>query len=134
MRFIYLLYSLCFVRYSTAKALTHHRWGRYCGNSTDVFQPLGYLHSSDSRITVRFVSDDNGIVGLGFALSFREMVTGCGGSIDLSSEAPSSTVTSIGYPGQYPHNAECTWVISAPVGRRVQVQFEGPFGLEGHST
>jgi CUB domain len=108
--------------------------GRFCGNSTTTQLPLGYLQSSDSQMTVRFVSDNDGLTDRGFRLTFREMMTGCGGKIELSDDQRTANVSSPDYPSAYPHSAECMWVVVAPAGKRVQPIFTGRFGLESHAT
>jgi cubilin len=99
---------------------------------TEAQIPLGYLQSSDSQVTVRFVSDNDGLTSRGFRLTFREMMTGCGSKVELTEEEKTANVTSPEYPGTYPHGAECKWTVVAPPGKRIQLMFTGNFGLEQH--
>ena len=54
-------------------------------------------------------------------------IPACGGV--LSGEG--GQITSPGYPKEYPLNKQCTWVISAPNGKAVKLQFK-EFELEKH--
>ena len=54
--------------------------------------------------------------------------TVCGGTI----QANSGTITSPGYPNNYPANANCTWLVVVATGRTVSVQFDSPFNIQGN--
>lgn len=48
---------------------------------------------------------------------FSIYLIGCGG--DLNSE--NGTFTSPNWPNPYPHNRECIWRITVPIGKRIQL-------------
>ena len=52
----------------------------------------------------------------GFDISSAE----CGGVLN----DPSGVITSPNYPEIYPHRSECTWVITAPEGNKVNLLLE----------
>ena len=58
-------------------------------------------------------------------MNYTELLLGCGGSIQLSSDRPSALVTSPNYPNTYPHTIDCTWRVTAPANHKVQLQFVG---------
>uniref|UniRef100_A0A8B9QDF9 Ovochymase-2 n=1 Tax=Apteryx owenii TaxID=8824 RepID=A0A8B9QDF9_APTOW len=95
--------------------------GKVCG---DVL-PAPLLIESD-RATVRFVSD-RGNTGHGFELAFTaihkepEAGSGCGSVAMLVEEGKIDTAN---YPGLYPRNTKCHWLIEAPVAYIVKLEFE----------
>ena len=46
--------------------------------------------------------------------------SGCGRHIN----EPNGTLESPGYPNNYPSNADCIWVISAPKGHHIELEFK----------
>ena len=57
------------------------------------------------------------------------LLSGCGGDFN----AETGTFTSPGYPGPYPHNRECIWRITVPIGKRIQLDINN-VNLEYHSN
>ena len=49
----------------------------------------------------------------------------CGGDLN----ATTGTISSPNYPGTYPHNDVCGWVIRAPLGQKIRITFSA-FTLE----
>ena len=47
----------------------------------------------------------------------------CGGTITLTTDSPTGTLESPGYPGPYPSNSDCVWTLEAPVGFAVRFVF-----------
>lgn len=43
---------------------------------------------------------------------------------------PPGYITSPNYPGNYPENIDCVWVITVPMGESVQIDFEDEFYIE----
>lgn len=39
-------------------------------------------------------------------------------------------VTSPGHPDNYPQHADCTWLLAAPPGKLIRLQFEDQFNIE----
>ncbi|XP_041372182.1 cubilin-like [Gigantopelta aegis] len=97
--------------------------GRYCGNSAPAT-----METSSNKLFVNFVSDGSG-AGPGFQLIYSEMMVTCGGHLTLTQLITSGTFTSPNYPGVYPHNVDCMWVITAPATERIQLDFDN-FNLE----
>ncbi|XP_044133425.1 ovochymase-1 [Bufo gargarizans] len=84
-----------------------------------------------SNVTVTFLSDGT-VNGRGFEFKFStvfsssEKGSGCGSAADLREEGK---IFTLNYPGLYPSNAICRWVIEAPEGQVIQLVFED-FALE----
>ncbi|KAI6079005.1 ovochymase-1 [Aix galericulata] len=99
---------------------------KVCGN---VF-PAPLLIESD-QATITFVSDGSN-AGRGFELTFTavhkesEAGSGCGSVAMLEEEGK---IDSANYPGLYPRNTKCHWLIEAPVEYAVKLEFED-FALE----
>jgi len=52
----------------------------------------------------------------------------------LSADRLTAIITSPNYPSNYPHNVDCTWTVTAPTNRKVQLQFIGDvFSIESHT-
>jgi len=61
-------------------------------------------------------------------------VLGCGGPVQLSADRPTAIITSPNYPNSYVNRIDCTWLITAPPNRKVQLQFVGDiFRIESHA-
>lgn len=55
----------------------------------------------------------------------------CGGFIELNDDdEPPGHITSPNYPQNYPQNIDCIWVITAPSGEAIQIDFEDEFYIE----
>ena len=61
-----------------------------------------------------------------FTLCLYSLV--CGGTI----QANAGTITSPGYPNNYPANTNCSWLVVVATGRTVSVQFDAPFNIQGN--
>ncbi|XP_035171335.1 ovochymase-1 isoform X2 [Oxyura jamaicensis] len=99
---------------------------KVCGN---VF-PAPLLIESD-QATITFVSDGSN-AGRGFEITFTavhkesEAGSGCGSVAMLEEEGK---IDSANYPGLYPRNTKCHWLIEAPAEYAVKLEFED-FALE----
>ncbi|ODM98815.1 Cubilin [Orchesella cincta] len=96
--------------------------GRYCGSTAP---PI--LETSGNHLFVHFTSWTHG--GKGFALTYEEVSLGCGGSVLLSDDTPSTIISSPNFPQIPPPYTECEWVFTAPQGEAVQVTFMMSFQL-----
>ncbi|KAJ3611231.1 hypothetical protein NHX12_021247, partial [Muraenolepis orangiensis] len=102
--------------------------GRLCGSS-----PPPVVQTTDNQLHVHFVTDTSVQAG-GFKLTFEAHSLACGGFIHLNHNDPPGYITSPNYPQNYPQNIDCIWVITAPNGESVQVDFEGDFYIETTSS
>jgi len=98
--------------------------GRYCGTSVP---PI--METSGNQLYVSFVADNVGSA-TGFQMMYREISVTCGGHLTLTNTINSGFFMSPNYPAFHPHNVDCTWVITAPAGTQVQVDFVGDFDIE----
>ncbi|CAL1529132.1 unnamed protein product [Lymnaea stagnalis] len=104
------------------------------GNATDnsLFRSCGLndalqsIETSDNIAYVRFKSDGSR-VAQGFRIVFQASLGECGGQLTT----PSGVITSPNFPGQYPHNRRCEWVIIVSPGRSITLTFTD-FRLEQH--
>ncbi|KAI8486382.1 Sushi, von Willebrand factor type A, EGF and pentraxin, partial [Branchiostoma belcheri] len=79
--------------------------------------------SITNEVQLHFTSDEN-TNEKGFSLSYIFSRT-CGGRYET---AP-GTIQSPGYPGNYPDNADCSYIITAPPGHAINITFQH-FDLE----
>ena len=77
----------------------------------------------------RFKSDSS-ISHLGFHLQWNATEPVCG---EVYTGQSHGSVQSPGYPGQYPHNRDCTWTIHAEYGKRIQFHFAA-LRIESHQN
>ncbi|XP_051740984.1 ovochymase-2-like [Ctenopharyngodon idella] len=103
------------------------RIGRFCGGQSPSPILIGDSHS----VTVKFVSDVSR-TGAGFAIQ----LSGVGEDYSFGAECgtvvllqPKGTVRSPAYPQTYSNNTLCRWVIYAPEGHIVKLDFDD-FDLE----
>ncbi|XP_063226608.1 cubilin [Bacillus rossius redtenbacheri] len=97
--------------------------GKYCN-----YRVPPTITSQGSAMFVQSVGM-YGVAGADFTATYSTLNTACGGN--LSSELGS--LTSPGYPDNYPANAECVWVINTSPGNRVQLGFR-VFDIESSCT
>ena len=89
---------------------------------------INMLHPSQMRPMPQFywlLMCFNNIVNHNSYATFFLAIPGCGGLLT----APEGTVSSPNHPDSYDHNLVCEWIIRAPVGERLQLQF-GEMQLE----
>ncbi|BES95605.1 calcium ion Hypothetical protein [Nesidiocoris tenuis] len=55
-----------------------------------------------------------------FTLSWKTVPRTCGGELNVTTHG---TLSSPGSPGYYPHNSNCTWLLTAKPGKRIQFTF-----------
>ncbi|XP_024431584.2 cubilin [Desmodus rotundus] len=98
--------------------------GHFCGG-----RPPSTLFTSDNQMLVQFVSDDsNG--GRGFKLEYEAKSLACGGHIYIHDADSVGYVTSPNHPDNYPQHADCIWLIAAPPGKLIKLQFADQFNIE----
>ncbi|NP_445784.3 cubilin precursor [Rattus norvegicus] len=100
------------------------RNGRFCG----MYAP-STLFTSGNEMFVQFISDSsNG--GQGFKIRYEAKSLACGGTVYIHDADSDGYLTSPNYPANYPQHAECIWILEAPPGRSIQLQFEDQFNIE----
>ncbi|XP_008147050.2 cubilin [Eptesicus fuscus] len=98
--------------------------GRFCGS-----RPSSTLFTSDNQMFVQFISDNsNG--GQGFKIKYEAKSLACGGNIYIHDVDSVGYVTSPNHPDNYPQHADCIWLIAAPPGKLIRLQFEDQFNIE----
>uniref|UniRef100_A0A452U8T7 Cubilin n=1 Tax=Ursus maritimus TaxID=29073 RepID=A0A452U8T7_URSMA len=98
--------------------------GHFCGS-----HPSSTLFTSDNQMFVQFISDgSNG--GQGFKIKYEAKSLACGGNIYIHDMDSAGYVTSPGHPDNYPQHADCTWLLAAPPGKLIRLQFEDQFNIE----
>ncbi|KAM5235406.1 cubilin [Ctenodactylus gundi] len=103
---------------------SHGRNGHFCGS-----HPVSTLFTSDNQMFVQFISDNsNG--GQGFKIKYEATSLACGGTIYIHDAISAGYVTSPNHPSNYPQHADCIWIITAPPGKSIRLQFEGQFSVE----
>ena len=50
----------------------------------------------------------------------------------MTNAMTSSIFMSPNYPAVYPHNVDCTWIITVPANERIQIDFQENFDIENH--
>lgn len=98
--------------------------GRFCGS-----RPSSTLFTSDNELFVQFISD-NSNEGQGFKITYEAKSLACGGNIYIHDADSSGYVASPNHPDNYPQHADCIWVIAAPSGRPIRLEFEDQFSIE----
>ncbi|GAB0192284.1 tolloid-like protein 2 [Grus japonensis] len=95
--------------------------GHFCG-----YEKPEDIKSSSNKVWMKFASDAT-INKAGFAANFFKAA--CGGFITKLN----GTITSPGWPKEYPTNKNCVWQVVAPAQYRISLQFE-VFELEGNDV
>ena len=91
--------------------------GQFCGDSLPGDN--GTVITTRNNLYMEFRSDHS-VADHGFHLTWNTSEPVCG---DLVTGQTRGTVMSPGYPGRYPHNADCTWTIEVGWGKTIQFQF-----------
>ncbi len=95
-----------------------HQNGRLCRSTLPAIR-----NTTSNVLSIRMLTNRDSDVGAGFRLTYAEMGLGCGGRLSLSEAQDEIIVASPNYPRIPPAHAECEWVIMAPAGRAVQLDF-----------
>lgn len=104
-----------------------HLIGRFCGSGLP--RGTGNIISSQNSLYFWFRSDNSSSHD-GFQLEWDTIPPVCGEEIETNSHG---TISSPGSPGNYPMNRDCYWRISAPAGKRIQLNFF-LLAIEAHQT
>ncbi len=104
-----------------------HLGRRFCGHTLPGNN--GTFITSHPVVQIRFVSDSS-VAHLGFALVWSTADPVCG---ETYTGLTHGTIQSPGYPGQYPHNRDCTWTVEGDPGKRIQFHF-ATLRIETHPT
>ena len=109
-----------FILLNSAQGL--HQNGRLCQNS------LPPPHNTTSNTLRLEFHTDYSTTANGFRLRYHEQSLGCGGRIMLrEGDSNEVFISSPNYPRIPPAHTECTWVIMAEPGKRVQIEFVEQF-------
>lgn len=113
--------------------------GKYCGTKTPpVLTTTGkhaYIKFYGRRKNLKVISilvkpqKRKAVCFQTFKLQYREISTLCGGQIVLSNDYNSTNISSPNYPNIPNPNTECTWIILAPTGEKISVDFIDRFDL-----
>ncbi|XP_078482036.1 embryonic protein UVS.2-like [Ciona intestinalis] len=89
--------------------------------------PAKIFRSNGNKMTLTFISDKFG-TNSGFRATFVAIpeqinITHCG--YDVTATTTPQTITTPGYPNNYPNDAICNWTISASEGWRIKLSING---------
>ncbi|XP_055841856.1 cubilin homolog [Episyrphus balteatus] len=102
--------------------------GRICSNK----EINGSITTSSNRATVRYILKPSSSFYLYetpmWNLTYREY-SQCNGEVRLTSYSPSELISSPNYPNVPDPHTECIWIIIAPPGETVQVEFVSNFDM-----
>ncbi|KAF2368216.1 EGF-like domain, partial [Trinorchestia longiramus] len=99
--------------------------GRFCGTSVPGINNT--LFSTHNRLYLWFRSDHSR-AGTGFTFNWTAQNPECGGTIRGLQHG---SLSSPGYPGNYPNNRNCSWTISTDPGKRLLFHF-ATLAIETH--
>uniref|UniRef100_A0A8C5PBH1 Cubilin n=1 Tax=Leptobrachium leishanense TaxID=445787 RepID=A0A8C5PBH1_9ANUR len=112
-----------FLQIHDGESISTFMLGKFCGTSVP-----GPLTSSHNSMFIWFRSESSSSAGR-FQVSWESVAPECGGSLSGSF----GSLTSPGYPGNYPPNRDCYWSISADPGLFIIFSF-GSLHLEYHEN
>ncbi|OQV20099.1 Cubilin [Hypsibius exemplaris] len=101
--------------------------GRFCGSTL----PRTVPQTRSNRFQVRYYKDPSVTVPTrGFSLKYRLTRYPCGGELRLTDFDRTGIFTTPNFPENYPTNIECEWIIVAPGGDRIRLDFIEKFEME----
>ncbi|NXD11879.1 CUBN protein, partial [Nothocercus nigrocapillus] len=112
-----------FLQIHDGASASAHMLGKYCGSS-----PPAELSSSHHSLYFWFYSDHTITAG-GFTVQWESRDPECGGELT----GTYGSISSPGYPGNYPNNRDCFWTISTSPGLLITFAF-GTLRLEHHEN
>ncbi|XP_056192710.1 cubilin [Falco biarmicus] len=112
-----------FLQIHDGPSASMHMLGKYCGSS-----PPAELFSSHSSLYFWFYSNHTVTAG-GFTVQWESQDPECGGELT----GTYGSISSPGYPGNYPVNRDCFWTISTSPGLLITFAF-GTLSLEHHEN
>ncbi|XP_055944726.1 cubilin-like isoform X2 [Argiope bruennichi] len=98
---------------------------RFCGENLHGRS----IVSTHNQVYLWFKSDKT-VAHTGFKLNWTAQNPECGGELNISDYG---SFNSPGYPGVYPNDRTCAWLVRVPVGKRIQFHF-ATLQLEVHSN
>ncbi|XP_019640486.1 PREDICTED: CUB and sushi domain-containing protein 1-like [Branchiostoma belcheri] len=100
--------------------------GTFCGAA---LPPT--LWTVGNVMTVKFHTDGS-VPRTGFKAKYSMVSAACvhGETLTLTDSVPEGYIMSPNYPGNYPNNADCSWIITAPSTTAVQLDFVETFDIE----
>lgn len=102
--------------------------GNYCGVNEKKTIPQTTSNRAFVKFSYRLHPGGN------FKLKYREVQTECGGNLRLTLDDNSTEIASPSFPNAPDSNTECVWVIVAPVGESLRLDFIEHFDLTVTST
>ncbi|XP_070174131.1 cubilin-like [Littorina saxatilis] len=115
-----------FLQIHDGPSASSHMIGKYCGNQAPNG---GTINSTHNQLYFWFKSDAS-VASSGFTVSWTSADPVCGGTLNNGSHG---TINSPGYPGNYPHNRDCVWLVSVPPGSNILFSF-ATLALEHHAN
>ncbi|NXH11671.1 CUBN protein, partial [Bucco capensis] len=112
-----------FLQIHDGSSAAMHVLGRYCGSSAPA-----ELSSSHNSLYFWF-SSDHSITAGGFTVHWESQEPECGGELT----GTYGSISSPGYPGNYPVNRDCFWTISTSPGLLITFAF-GTLSLQHHEN
>ncbi|XP_052697133.1 cubilin-like isoform X2 [Crassostrea angulata] len=103
---------------------TAHKIGTYCGYTLPP-----PINTTQHQMYIWFYSDQS-ISSDGFSLNWISADPVCGG---LLNQGDHGTLSSPGYPGNYPHNRDCAWTVMVSPGMNIMFTF-AVMALEHHDN
>ncbi|XP_054719322.1 cubilin-like [Uloborus diversus] len=99
--------------------------GRFCDSNLhgETF------NTTHNQLFLWFRSDKT-ISRSGFTLNWEAVEPSCGGYLNSSEYG---AINSPGYPGMYPKNRNCRWIVQVPIGKRIQFHF-ATLSLQTHEN
>ncbi|CAL1282886.1 unnamed protein product [Larinioides sclopetarius] len=98
---------------------------RFCGEDLHGRSIL----SNHNQVYLWFKSDKT-VAHTGFKLNWTAQNPECGGVLNISDYG---SFNSPGYPGLYPNERTCSWLVRVPIGKRIQFHF-ATLQLEDHTN
>ncbi|XP_021927790.1 cubilin [Zootermopsis nevadensis] len=96
--------------------------GRYCGTEA----PTNIPETTGNELSVTFVGLSAAAI---FKLVYREVSVACGGHTVLSAQNSSVVIMSPHFPSAPPPHTECEWIIMAPAGEKLHLEFVERFDV-----
>lgn len=110
-----------FLQVHDGESASAHMIGKYCGSAAP-----SEIFSSHSSLYFWFRSDNSVNAG-GFTVAWESQTPECGGELTDNYGA----INSPGYPGNYPPNRDCYWIVNVNPGLLITFAF-GTLSIEQH--
>lgn len=114
-----------FLQLNDGPNLVSRTIGRFC---SDTLHGESFTSTHD-KVYLWFRSDRS-ISATGFTVRWKAVNPVCGGILNVTEYG---SVSSPGYPGLYPVNRNCSWLVQVPFGKRIQFSF-ATLMLESHEN